>query len=127
MTEKPSYEELEKQVKKLSNTEHALRRSLESLRQSEERFRNLIEGSIQGILIHRSHKPLFVNQKWASIHGFLAEEVLRMDTVVQLISPKDQKRMIKYSEARQHGKDAPTAYEYQGVHRDGSFIVPAKG
>ena len=32
------------------------------LLESEERFRNLIEGSIQGILIHRDFEALFVNQ-----------------------------------------------------------------
>ena len=34
------------------------------LRESEQRFRDLIEGSIQGILIHRRGKPLFVNQAY---------------------------------------------------------------
>ena len=91
-------------------------------RQSEERFRNLIEGSIQGILIHRGHKPLFVNEMWAQIHGYTSEEVLAMDSVVDLISLADQKRMIKYKEARSQGKEAPSDYEYQGVHRDGSLI-----
>ena len=92
------------------------------LQESEKRIRNLVEGSIQGILIHRNHKPLFVNQKWASIHGYSPEEVLRMDSVVQLISSKDQKRMIGYKKARLRGEDVPTDYEYQGVHRNGSFI-----
>lgn len=39
------------------------------LRESEERFRNLIEGSIQGILVHRDFEPLFVNQAYADILG----------------------------------------------------------
>ena len=30
----------------------------EALRDSEERFRNLVEGSIQGIIVHRDFKPL---------------------------------------------------------------------
>ncbi len=122
MSEKPTYEELEKRVKELSNAEYELKLAVEKLRQSENRFYNLIEGSIQGVLIHREHKALFVNQKWANIHGYSPEEVLRMDTVVQLISPKDQKRMIEYKEARKQGKDAPTDYEYQGVHKNGSYI-----
>lgn len=31
------------------------------------RFRKLIEDSIQGILIHRMFKPLFVNEAWAAL------------------------------------------------------------
>ena len=94
----------------------------EELRISEERFRNLIEGSIQGILIHRDHKPLFVNETWANIHGYSTEEILRMETIVPMISVDDQKIMLEYKKARQQGKDAPTDYEYQGVHQDGSLI-----
>ena len=37
---------------------------------SESRFRQLIEGSVEGILIHRGGMPLFVNQAFASIFGF---------------------------------------------------------
>lgn len=122
MTKKPTYEELEKQVKELSEDTYERKLSVEKLRQSEERFRNLIEGSIQGILIHRDHKPLFVNEKWANIHGYSQEEVLTMDTVVQLIFHKDQKRMIDYKGARLQEKAAPTDYEYRGVHKDGSLI-----
>ena len=43
--------------------------------ESEERFRGLVEGSIQGIIIHRDHKPLFVNRMWAEIHGFGIDEI----------------------------------------------------
>jgi PAS domain S-box-containing protein len=122
MAEKPTYEELEKRLKELTNVEFELKQAVEKIRQSEKRFRNLFEGSIQGILIHRNHKPLFVNEKWANIHGYSQEEVLAMDTVVQMISPKDQKRMVEYKKARLQGEDAPTDYEYQGVHKDGSLI-----
>ena len=48
MVEKPTYSELENQVKELSGAEDKLKLVLDKLRQSEERFRNLFEGSIQG-------------------------------------------------------------------------------
>ena len=41
-----------------------------ALRESEERFRNLIEGSIQGIFIERDSKVLFANQAFAEIMGY---------------------------------------------------------
>ncbi len=50
------------------------------LRDSEARFRELIEGSIQGIVIHRSLKPLFVNHAFARMHGYDSiEEILDSD------------------------------------------------
>ncbi len=89
---------------------------------NERRFRNLIEGSIQGVLIHRDHKPLFVNKQWASIHGYAHEEILNMDSIIPLISPRDQKRMIAYKDARLKGRNAPKHYEYEGVRKDGSLV-----
>ena len=91
-------------------------------RSSEQRFRNLIEGSIQGVLIHRDHKPLFVNSQWASIHGYATEEILNMPSIIPLMSPNDQARMIEYKDARLKGKGAPITYEYEGVRKDGSLI-----
>ncbi len=89
---------------------------------SEHRFRNLIEGSIQGVLIHRDHRPLFVNQQWASIHGYSREEILNMDSIIPLISPRDRARLIAYKVARSKGKDAPVNYEYEGIRKDGSHV-----
>lgn len=100
----------------------SIKRDEEELRQSEEKFRCLIEGSIQGILIHRAYEPLFANEAWASIHGYTLEEILNMDSVIPLISPQDQKRMIEYNTVRMRGDDAPVRYEYQGVRKDGSLI-----
>jgi PAS domain-containing protein len=42
----------------------------EAAKESEAQFRNLIDGSIQGTLIHRNFKPLLVNHAWAEIFGF---------------------------------------------------------
>ncbi|MFQ5755719.1 MAG: PAS domain S-box protein [Acidiferrobacterales bacterium] len=94
-----------------------------ALRQSEERFRNLVEGSIQGVLIHRDHKPLFVNQVYAQILGYSSpEEILRLDSVLSLYAPHERTRLVEYRKARQEGKDAPPTYEVQAMRKDGTMI-----
>ena len=93
-----------------------------AVEESEERFRNLVEGSIQGIVVHRDHKPLFVNRMWADIHGYGVDEIREMESVVSLISPADRERMVGYKDARLSGKSAPARYEYQAVRKDGSWI-----
>ncbi len=51
----------------------------------EERFRGLVEGSIQGILVHQNHRPLFANQAFADILGFEnVGQILALDTVLAL-------------------------------------------
>jgi PAS domain S-box-containing protein len=116
MPKKPTYQELEEKIRALEKHE------AETLRKSEWRYRDLVEGSIQGILIHRDHKPLFVNREWAAIHGYAPEEVLRMKSVIPLISSNDRTRMIEYKDARLQGESAPITYEYEGVRKDGSLI-----
>ena len=94
----------------------------EARRESEEQFRHLVEGSIQGILIHRGHKPLFVNQTWAALHGYTLEEILSMESNLSLIAPHDRERLMGYTGARLRGEDTPTHYAYQGIRKDGSMI-----
>lgn len=88
----------------------------------ENRFRKLIEGSIQGVVIHRLFKPLFVNEAWAALHGYEAEEVLEMESVLPLIAPHERERAMEYAQARLRGDDVPTRYEAQDLRRDGSTV-----
>ncbi len=89
---------------------------------SEEFFRNLIECSAQGVLVHRDDKPIYVNPAWAELHGYSVDEVLALDSVVPLITPHDRDRMAKYGEMRRRGADPPCLYEYQAIRRDGSTV-----
>jgi PAS domain S-box-containing protein len=94
-----------------------------ALQESEARFRHLIEGSIQGILIHRDDHALFVNQAYADIFGYeTPEAIYRLDTLLSLIAPHERTRLCGYEDDRLAGKEAPTHYEYQGVRKDGSRV-----
>ncbi len=94
-----------------------------ALRASEARFRRLLEDSIQGIVIHRDHTALFVNQAFAEIFGYdTPDAIYRLETLVTLIAPHERERLVRYSEARLAGEAVPRHYEYQGVRRDGSLV-----
>lgn len=89
---------------------------------SERRFRNLVEGSIQGILIHRNDKPLFVNQAWSQIFGYSAAEVRQADSTLKFAAPEEHARLREYRRARMAGESAPTRYEYRGLRRNGTTV-----
>jgi PAS domain S-box-containing protein len=89
---------------------------------SERRFRNLVEGSIQGILIHRNDKPLFVNEAWSKIFGYSAAEVKEATTTLQFTAPEEHERMLHYRDARMTGESAPTRYEYKGLRKNGTTV-----
>jgi PAS domain S-box-containing protein len=98
------------------------KRGEEVLRSSEERYRSLIEGSIQGIMIQRNFKLLFVNRAYANIFGYTPEEIIALDTITGLFAPEEHARLHPYHDARMRGEVAPHQYEFQGVRKDGSVI-----
>lgn len=95
-----------------------------ALKESEERFRILIESSIQGILVHRETKPLFVNAAYARILGYDSpNEILTLPSVVSLIAPYERERLLGYHSSRMKSENAPTHYEYDAVCKDGSIVT----
>ncbi len=93
-------------------------------RESEERFRNLIEGSIQGIVITRDGKLLFANQALADIWGYATvDDLLRVDSLWSLMVPHDQARLQDHYQAcLAAGTQAILHDTWQGVHRQGHLI-----
>ncbi len=89
---------------------------------SERRFRNLVEGSIQGILIHRNDKPLFVNGAWSQIFGYSAAEVREATSTLLFAAEDEHERLRRYREARMTGDSAPTRYEYKGLRKNGTTV-----
>jgi len=105
----------------LDNTER--KRSADTLRESEERFRDLIEGSIQGVLIHDGSKSVFANQAYADIFGYSnVEEVLAQSSPFDHMMPYEQDRIREYSKSRLEGGDVPKAYEFEGRRKDGASV-----
>jgi PAS domain S-box-containing protein len=93
-----------------------------ALRASEARFRDLVEGSIQGVLVHRHFRPLFVNPAYAALFGYTPAEILAMGSTLRLFAPHEHFRLQVYHEARVCGEAAPAYYECQGVRKDGACI-----
>jgi PAS domain S-box-containing protein len=89
---------------------------------SEARFRDLVEGSIQGVMVHRHFQPLFANPAYAALFGYTLAEILAMDSTLGLYAPHEHARLQAYHEARLRGDAAPAYYECEGVHKDGVRI-----
>ncbi len=103
-----------------SRLNHAVGGMRTNIESNEARFEDLIEGSAQGIMIHRDYRPLLVNDAWAKAHGYTVDEVMALDNIRDFFSADDKERVEEYRVARLCGEDAPEQYEYQAVHRDGS-------
>ena len=95
----------------------------DALQKSEAKFRQLADGSIAGVHIHRGYQTIIANQAYADIFGYESpDEILALGNVLQLIAPHERERLEGYRKNRLAGKPAPSSYEYQGVRKDGTMI-----
>ena len=109
----------------LGNTaDHSLcmRKLEQQLQESKKLQYSLLDGSIEGVLIHRNWKALYLNKSLLNMLGYDSyTEVLAMDSVAPLIAEHERERMMSYTQARAKGEVAPAEYEFQALHRDGTL------
>ena len=97
--------------------------NLSNLGNSEDRFRQLVETSGAGIVVHKGWTPLFINQAYAELFGYDDPvELIAGGTIEPLFAPYEVERLIEYRKARINGQDAPSEYEVQCVRKDGEKI-----
>ncbi|MFH2059210.1 MAG: response regulator [Pseudomonadota bacterium] len=92
------------------------------LRESESRYRAVIENSNDGIVILEAGKIVFFNEKLLSILGYDRREELIGKDVEVLFHPDEKERICQYNKRREAGQPAPEQYEAQGKTKDGQNI-----
>ena len=96
----------------------------ESLKQSEERYRSLIENTMEGYFICDlpSGQFLFLNERSCDIYGYTPAEGLKL-TIWDVISSEEHERVEKRVQDRLEGKKLSSERQtYTSVHKDGSSI-----
>jgi PAS domain S-box-containing protein len=89
-----------------------------ALRDSEEKFRVLVESSPAAIMLYQEEKLIYVNRATESITGFDRDELLSMH-MWDFVHPDSQDMIKQRSSARLRGLDAPTRYEVRIVTKGG--------
>jgi diguanylate cyclase (GGDEF)-like protein/PAS domain S-box-containing protein len=93
------------------------------IRKSEQRFRDLIEGSIQGMVIHRNFKPLMVNQAYASMHGYESPEaILALDDISVFFTDENVDIPLARASLILSGKQPDPKQRFKNKRKDGSFL-----
>jgi PAS domain S-box-containing protein len=92
-----------------------------ALQESEARYRTVVEGSLQGMYIHQNDFIVrFANQALARLFGYDRAEALLGQEIWVLVAPHERTRLEGYSQACLRSEAAPSYYEWQGQHRDGT-------
>jgi two-component system, cell cycle sensor histidine kinase PleC len=95
-----------------------------ALARSEGMFRDLIEGSIQGMLIHRGFRPVFVNSAACRIMGYASRtDILAMPDIVEgLIYAPDHHIARGISPETQLAASRGELIELRAIRPDGQII-----
>jgi PAS domain S-box-containing protein len=96
----------------------------EAVRESEEKYRVLVEQSLQGIVVVQGMPPglVFANRAMADMLGYTVDELLLLsaEQVQALIHADDRKLFFERYRDRVAGKSAPGRYEVRTVRKDGA-------
>lgn len=96
----------------------------QKLRESEAKYRMLLEHSLQGLAIVQDSRFVFCNRKFAEITGYSIDELLSLSTdqVRALIHPDDGAVLMKFYGEQIAGGQVPESYQFRGLRKDGSVV-----
>jgi two-component system, cell cycle sensor histidine kinase and response regulator CckA len=95
----------------------------EKLRKSEEKYRMLVENSLQGLAIMQDWRCVYCNNAFARIAGYSIEELLSLseDGIAALMHPDDRARFEKrYGDPTAPKAPEPHHYECRLIRKDGT-------
>ncbi|MFX0095520.1 MAG: response regulator [Candidatus Hodarchaeota archaeon] len=119
--------DLESQFGELAHTIRTIvhhRHIEKALKESEEKYRNLVTNSLQGTVIAQGNVPhiVFVNPAIAEMLGYTIDELLAFtpNDMMNLIHPDDRNFFFKGYRDRLTGVFDPDRYELRFLKKDGS-------
>jgi len=101
---------------------YLLTENSQRLEEYEARFYNLVEGSLQGMMITTGDEISFVNPALADLLGYTIEDFQKVESWSALVAPEDRARVLGYCKDRANNIPAPTTYEYRGLRKDGTTV-----
>lgn len=97
----------------------------QKLKESERKYRTLVEHSLQGIMIIQGAPPqvVFANDQCAEITGYSTSELTELapEDAIALVDPEDQGWLMLRLIDHLDGKPVPTTGAFRVVRRDGAM------
>ena len=88
------------------------------LKESEEKYRTLIDNIQDGVILIENWHFLFVNEAMARMVGYTVSELIGSDCR-NILAPEDAEMVIERYQRRQAGEAVPKSYEFRLLHKDG--------
>lgn len=92
---------------------------MERVRESEERFRSVVEYSQAGIfIVNETYQLIYANDELSKIIGYTPDELIGMD-FRQLLDEESKQLVGARYVSRQRGEEVPPIYEFNVLRKDG--------
>jgi two-component system cell cycle sensor histidine kinase/response regulator CckA len=108
-------EKLEAEIRERKRIEKALR-------ESEKGYRTAIEHSNDGVSIIQGKRHVYVNQRFADIHGYESPEEIIGKSLDKFIHPDDLQWVQDLAIRRQKGEPVANKYEFTALRKDGTPV-----
>ena len=116
-----AYEEIRSTDEELRQQYDIISQNEQALKDSEEKYRTLVENSHDIIYIYRNDHILVINRRGPEVLGYTEEEFKSM-SIWDLVHPDDRHRLIQRSKARIGGADIPPEYTTRIITKSGRAI-----
>ncbi len=98
------------------------KRAEEALRESDKRFRDMVEKAGIAILIDNIDGSFnYYNETFAKLFGYSMEEI-KKQSIQTLVHPDDSNMVFAIHKGRLQGKKLTSRYVFRGIKKDGSTI-----
>ena len=96
------------------------KRTEEALRESEEKYRKVVENANEGITVTQDGMLKFINRKVFEISGY-SEEELMSRPFIEIVHPDDQQMVMQHHLKRMKGEEIPGVYVLRIIAKDGAI------
>ncbi len=123
MSDKPTYEELEQQIRALKQAEIRRKKAEKALKVSEERFRAIFEQAAVGVaqIVSKTGDFVLINQRYADIVGYTIEEMHHL-SFQEITHPDDLHKDLDNMKRLLDGEIHEFSMEKRYYHKNGSIV-----
>lgn len=108
---------IEKKSKKTVERRSKSRRSHDKFQPN---FKDMVEGAVQGILVHRNFKPLYVNKAFTQLFGYKTKKSIMEMPLIRPLYPEEDWAMIEDEyDNFIHGENEGSVGRMLGVKKNG--------
>lgn len=93
-----------------------------ALKESEEKYRTVIENATDGIVITQHGKLMFLNESMCNMVKYTKEELIGI-SFLDIVLPEDHQIMIDFHKRRMAGEEFTALYRSRIIRKDGKILT----